>query len=310
RPTPPQSEPRPATCAGPARDSSGGRPSGLRTPLQGHRAPARPGPAPAYSSSELHKPPPLAQSELPAAPDSPRAAEGNRQGGWAAPDLRVFPPESGPAAAFPIAQAQCHLQSMEVVGLLCLAVAVLSWGFLWFGDYPERIESQEQAGLLGAGNRTLLVIAHPDDEAMFFAPTVLGLTRLRHRMSLLCFSAGNYYNQGEIRKKELVQSCDVLGIPPSSVMIIDNSSHDANQKSLDASKDGGAGMAFLRSRSQGRHYQMPGPEALTDSGTGESPSSQCSKESGRAGGAGPGDMIWGIETGLLVGDPKTLPEVA
>ncbi|KAF5911930.1 hypothetical protein HPG69_015908 [Diceros bicornis minor] len=57
---------------------------------------------------------------------------------------------------------------------------------------------------------------------MFFAPTVLGLARLRHRLFLLCFSAGNYYNQGEIRKKELLQSCDVLGIPPSSVMVIDN----------------------------------------------------------------------------------------
>ncbi|XP_045634267.1 N-acetylglucosaminyl-phosphatidylinositol de-N-acetylase isoform X3 [Ursus americanus] len=33
---------------------------------------------------------------------------------------------------------------------------------------------------------------------------------------------GNYYNQGEVRKKELLQSCDVLGIPPSSIMIIDN----------------------------------------------------------------------------------------
>lgn len=35
-------------------------------------------------------------------------------------------------------------------------------------------------------------------------------------------SSGNYYNQGETRKKELLQSCDVLGIPPSNVMIIDN----------------------------------------------------------------------------------------
>ena len=35
-------------------------------------------------------------------------------------------------------------------------------------------------------------------------------------------SSGNYYNQGEIRKKELLQSCDVLGIPPSDVMIIEN----------------------------------------------------------------------------------------
>ncbi|XP_054545580.1 N-acetylglucosaminyl-phosphatidylinositol de-N-acetylase isoform X3 [Talpa occidentalis] len=112
---------------------------------------------------------------------------------------------------------------MEVVGVLGLVAAlVLAWGFLWVWDASERMKSQEQAGLLGGGTRTLLVIAHPDDEAMFFAPTVLGLARLRHRMSLLCFSAGNYYNQGEIRKKELLQSCDVLGIPPSSVLIIDN----------------------------------------------------------------------------------------
>uniref|UniRef100_A0A9L0TM01 N-acetylglucosaminylphosphatidylinositol deacetylase n=1 Tax=Equus caballus TaxID=9796 RepID=A0A9L0TM01_HORSE len=81
---------------------------------------------------------------------------------------------------------------MEVVGLLCLAAAVLAWGFLWVWDSSERMKSQEQAGLLGGGSRSLLVIAHPDDEAMFFAPTVLGLARLRHRVSLLCFSAESH----------------------------------------------------------------------------------------------------------------------
>ncbi|KAM5151480.1 N-acetylglucosaminyl-phosphatidylinositol de-N-acetylase isoform 6-T6 [Callospermophilus lateralis] len=113
---------------------------------------------------------------------------------------------------------------MEVLCLGCVLAAVLTWGFLCFWDSAERMKTAEQAGLLKSGSRTLLVIAHPDDEAMFFAPTVLGLARLKHRMSLLCFSAGNYYNQGEIRKKELLQSCDVLGIPTSRVMIIDNNS--------------------------------------------------------------------------------------
>ncbi|XP_057573054.1 N-acetylglucosaminyl-phosphatidylinositol de-N-acetylase isoform X5 [Hippopotamus amphibius kiboko] len=112
---------------------------------------------------------------------------------------------------------------MEVAGaLLCVAAAVLTWGFLWAWAFWERRQSPELAGLPGGGSRTLLVTAHPDDEAMFFAPTILGLARLRHRVFLLCFSAGNYYNQGEIRKKELLQSCDVLGIPASNVVIIDN----------------------------------------------------------------------------------------
>lgn len=79
---------------------------------------------------------------------------------------------------------------MEVVGLLCAAVAILTWGFLRVWDSAERMRSLEQAGLPRAGSRALLVIAHPDDEAMFFAPTVLGLARLEQRVSLLCFSSG------------------------------------------------------------------------------------------------------------------------
>jgi N-acetylglucosaminylphosphatidylinositol deacetylase len=40
--------------------------------------------------------------------------------------------------------------------------------------------------------RIALLIAHPDDEAMFFAPTVLGLTDpdLENEISILCLSSG------------------------------------------------------------------------------------------------------------------------
>ncbi|NXK81292.1 PIGL acetylase, partial [Amazona guildingii] len=34
--------------------------------------------------------------------------------------------------------------------------------------------------------------------------------------------SGNYYNQGEIRKKELEQSCLLLGVPASDVTVIDH----------------------------------------------------------------------------------------
>ena len=42
------------------------------------------------------------------------------------------------------------------------------------------------------GKRIVLLIAHPDDEAMFFAPTLLALTRreLGNHVKVLCFSSG------------------------------------------------------------------------------------------------------------------------
>lgn len=48
---------------------------------------------------------------------------------------------------------------------------------------------------------------------------------------------------------------------------------------------------IFRSRSQGRHWQMPGPEAFTEPEICRKPSSQFSKESERSGGPEPGDRI-------------------
>ncbi|NP_001243584.1 N-acetylglucosaminyl-phosphatidylinositol de-N-acetylase [Danio rerio] len=70
--------------------------------------------------------------------------------------------------------------------------------------------------------RALIVTAHPDDECMFFAPTVLRLVESRAAVCLLCLSTGNYNNQGLQRKKELLDSCAVLGIPANHVSIIDD----------------------------------------------------------------------------------------
>jgi N-acetylglucosaminylphosphatidylinositol deacetylase len=48
----------------------------------------------------------------------------------------------------------------------------------------------------------LIVIAHPDDEAMFFVPTIKYL-RKYNNISLLCLSNGNATGLGRIREKEL-----------------------------------------------------------------------------------------------------------
>lgn len=62
--------------------------------------------------------------------------------------------------------------------------------------------------------RILLLIAHPDDEAMFFSPTLTHLTRpeLGNQVAILCLSSGDADGLGGVRKGELVESALGLGV--------------------------------------------------------------------------------------------------
>jgi len=53
----------------------------------------------------------------------------------------------------------------------------------------------------------LLVIAHPDDESMFFLPTCLAFKRKR----ILCLSNGDFDGLGKVREKELNKAAQLLG---------------------------------------------------------------------------------------------------
>lgn len=61
------------------------------------------------------------------------------------------------------------------------------------------------------GSRTLLVVAHPDDETMFFGPTILNLMKNNKSLSILCLSNGNAEQSGEIREKELANVIGAFG---------------------------------------------------------------------------------------------------
>lgn len=70
------------------------------------------------------------------------------------------------------------------------------------------------------GNRTLLVVAHPDDETMFFGPTILSLMKNNKSLTILCLSNGNANQDGERREKELAS---VVGAFGSKVSLIKSS---------------------------------------------------------------------------------------
>ena len=54
-----------------------------------------------------------------------------------------------------------------------------------------------------SGMRALVVISHPDDEAMFFTPIIDYLTSHGHVVEVLCLSNGNDQGLGDVRTLEL-----------------------------------------------------------------------------------------------------------
>uniref|UniRef100_A0A915PPD2 N-acetylglucosaminylphosphatidylinositol deacetylase n=1 Tax=Setaria digitata TaxID=48799 RepID=A0A915PPD2_9BILA len=69
--------------------------------------------------------------------------------------------------------------------------------------------------------RTLLVTAHPDDETMFFAPTLHGLRLSGSDIYLLCISTGNSDGLGMTRKYELANAFTVHGLSRSNLTVLD-----------------------------------------------------------------------------------------
>lgn len=52
----------------------------------------------------------------------------------------------------------------------------------------------------GVGIRALIVTAHPDDECMFFAPTIVRLAEFNASVHLLCLSEGTVTVHSRLHK--------------------------------------------------------------------------------------------------------------
>ncbi|XP_045454121.1 N-acetylglucosaminyl-phosphatidylinositol de-N-acetylase [Melitaea cinxia] len=111
--------------------------------------------------------------------------------------------------------------SVWLVGYLLVCCVV-------YRRYARKLPTRTR-GSLGA-KRVLIVTAHPDDECMFFGPTIFRLCEQGAEVYLLCLSNGNYEGKGNERKKELWDACLVLGVPDSNICLISDTRLQDNPK--------------------------------------------------------------------------------
>ncbi|XP_053672720.1 N-acetylglucosaminyl-phosphatidylinositol de-N-acetylase [Anopheles nili] len=119
-------------------------------------------------------------------------------------------------------------ETLDHIALVLLAYSILCivlykvlfrrTGFSGFGRWLVRKSH------LPPCTRALLVTAHPDDEVMFFGPTILELRRRQCRVFVLCLSEGNHDRKGAIRRQELWDACESLGVRPEDITLV-NATH-------------------------------------------------------------------------------------
>jgi N-acetylglucosaminylphosphatidylinositol deacetylase len=101
-----------------------------------------------------------------------------------------------------------------MIGLNFLVIFLLKFSinlrekFSDFFDLPKKYTKEE----LSAVKEVLLLTAHPDDEVMFFTPTLRALLAQGIKIRLLCLSNGNFDGLGRIREVELKNVCKTLAI--------------------------------------------------------------------------------------------------
>ncbi len=141
-------------------------------------------------------------------------------------------PSGGGGGGAAVASAVLAASDLDLTLVL---TAVLGFCLVFYAlvSHARSRRGGSSSGFGAGARRVLLVTAHPDDETMFFGPTVVGLRRQHEQMvqqqqqqqpepevMLLCLSAGDYGQQGRERKEELYRACEVLGIKEENITLL------------------------------------------------------------------------------------------
>jgi len=112
---------------------------------------------------------------------------------------------------------------MGSIAIVVLAAAVAyALLILWLETRQSRGESEGERKAFKGVEWMLLVTAHPDDESMFFLPTINAFPN-RQDVYVLCLSKGDFDGLGKVREKELLDCCSgILALKPGNVLLRDD----------------------------------------------------------------------------------------
>lgn len=102
-------------------------------------------------------------------------------------------------------------------------VSIKTQTFQHYYPYTSLVNTPKNSNSINiiTNSNITYIIAHPDDEVMFFAPSIIELKKPKYNnhINLICFSKGNYIkSMDEIRQSELIQSSRILGIDQVSIL--------------------------------------------------------------------------------------------
>lgn len=106
----------------------------------------------------------------------------------------------------------------EMAALIAAFLALCGAMCMWPLMYYAWTRFQPATG----ARAVLLVFAHPDDESMFFVPTLLSLADQGASLHFMCLSTGNFDGLGAVRQRELAAAGRLLGVAPDRIWTVDD----------------------------------------------------------------------------------------
>lgn len=102
-----------------------------------------------------------------------------------------------------------------------MALLAITTTYIFLGHVTLMLIDQQsdQHVIKNFHETTLIVVAHPDDETMFFGPTILNLVKQSKSIDLLCLTNGDSDGFGSQREHELSEVVRALS-PNMTLMIV------------------------------------------------------------------------------------------